>query len=325
MPTIINKKIINDMNVCGKNYIPFIFIIDFELKKPIIHKLYDIDSKDIKYCFKNNTNIECIYPKSTAMKITNKAVSFDNYKKSFNFVKQHINSGNSYLVNLTKPALIETEHTFDEIFFKSKAKYKMKYKDEFVFFSPETFVKIEFGKISSFPMKGTIDASIENAEQVILNDKKEIAEHNTIVDLIRNDLSLVAKNVIVNKFRYIDKIKTSEKTLLQVSSKIVGDLPKNYNEIIGDIIFKLLPAGSISGAPKKRTIEIIQQAENSNRGYYTGVAGYFDGRNLDSCVIIRYMEKNDNKIYYKSGGGITSLSDLDKEYSELMDKIYIPV
>ncbi len=319
------EKAIHDMNELGRQHIPFLFLIDFEQEKPVVLRANKIDSKEIKFHFNRNANIECEYRKDKELKMSKKIVSFEEYQKSFEIVKENIDLGNTYLLNLTKPSEVEIEHSFDEIFFKSKAKYKMNFRNEFVFFSPEIFVKIERGKISSYPMKGTIDASIENAESIILNDKKEIAEHNTIVDLIRNDLNMVAKNVKVKKFRYIDKIKTNNKTLLQVSSEIVGDLPKKFHKNIGDIIFKLLPAGSISGAPKKKTIEIIKQAENYSRGYYTGIAGYFDGRNLDSCVIIRYIEKDNKNLFYKSGGGITSFSNLEKEYNELEDKIYIPI
>ena len=76
---------------------------------------------------------------------------------------------------------------------------------------------------------------------------------------------------------------------------------------------------------KKKTIEIIKQSETEKRGYYTGVSGIFDGKDLDSCVMIRFIEKQDNKLFYKSGGGITSQSDAKKEYQELIDKIYIPI
>ena len=174
-------------------------------------------------------------------------------------------------------------------------------------------------------MKGTIDATIENAEQVILNDPKETAEHNTIVDLIRNDLSMVAKNVRVEKFRYIEKIITTDKTLLQVSSKITGILEDDFQSRLGDIIFDLLPAGSVSGAPKKKTVEIIQGNENYNRGFYTGVFGYFDGSLLDSGVMIRFIEKTKNGLTYKSGGGITFMSNPESEYQELIDKVYVPI
>jgi para-aminobenzoate synthetase component 1 len=174
-------------------------------------------------------------------------------------------------------------------------------------------------------MKGTIDAAISDAEQIILNDEKETAEHITIVDLIRNDLGITANNISVDKFRYIDRITTHDKTLLQVSSVISGDLPEHYNEDIGEIIFSLLPAGSISGAPKKKTVEIIKEVEKDKRGYFTGIFGLFDGKNLDSGVMIRYIEKNDEEYLYRSGGGITHMSRPEEEYQEMIDKVYVPI
>lgn len=192
-------------------------------------------------------------------------------------------------------------------------------------FSPETFVKIKDGKIASYPMKGTIDAAVQNAEETILNDPKETAEHHTIVDLIRNDLSMVSKNVRVENFRYIDYIKTADKSLLQVSSEIVGDIQDDFFDHLGDRFFTLLPAGSISGAPKAKTVEIIQEAEGYDRGFYTGVFGYFDGQNLDSAVMIRYIEQQGDGMVFKSGGGITTFSDCKKEYEELKDKVYLPI
>ena len=143
--------------------------------------------------------------------------------------------------------------------------------------------------------------------------------------MIRNDLSIVAENVTVDEFRFIDRIVTHEKTLLQVSSKISGTLPDNYLENIGEIIFKLLPAGSITGAPKRKTVEIIKNVEITSRNYYTGIFGIFDGFNLDSSVMIRFIEKNRNKLFFKSGGGITYLSKAASEYQELIDKVYVPI
>ena len=174
-------------------------------------------------------------------------------------------------------------------------------------------------------MKGTIDAGLPQAKERLLTSKKELAEHFTIVDLIRNDLSMVAKNVKVDRFQYIDHIKTNRKELFQMSSEISGDLPSNYKENLGNIIFKMLPAGSITGAPKQKTLEIINEAELYDRGYYTGIFGIFDGSSLDSGVMIRYIEKTEDGFMYKSGGGITSQSILDEEYQELIDKIYIPL
>ena len=136
---------------------------------------------------------------------------------------------------------------------------------------------------------------------------------------------MVAKNVKVERFQYIDHIKTHRNELFQMSSEISGELPENYLDNLGDIIFKMLPAGSITGAPKAKTIEVIKEAEQYNRGFYTGVFGIFDGENIDSGVMIRFIEKTDEGLVYKSGGGITAKSKCDEEYQELIDKIYIPV
>jgi len=216
--------------------------------------------------------------------------------------------GNTYLINLTFKTRIQTSPGLREIYNRVVAKYKLLYKDEFVVFSPETFVSITQNSISSFPMKGTIDAGLPDAEARLLSDPKEKAEHNTIVDLIRNDLSMV-----------------SEKDLLQTSTRISGDLDSIWNERIGDILFTLLPAGSVTGAPKARTVEIIRDTENYDRGFYTGIFGFFDGSNLDSAVMIRFIEKTSDGMFFKSGGGITCFSDCRSEYQELIDKVYLPV
>ncbi len=206
----------------------------------------------------------------------------------------------------------------------SKADYKLLYPNKFVVFSPECFVKIRDGMISTYPMKGTIDAQVPNASEKILSDPKETAEHATVVDLLRNDLSIVATKVKIEKFRFIQKIETNNKKLLQVSSHITGVLPAEYLSNLGDIIFKLLPAGSISGAPKEKTLEIIKAAEQYDRGYFTGIFGLFDGTSVDSAVMIRYIEKHGDDLWFKSGGGITAKSNLEKEYQELIDKVYVP-
>ena len=121
---------------------------------------------------------------------------------------------------------------------------------------------------------------------------------------------MVAKKVWIERFSYIDNITTDRGAILQVSSEIKGELPENYSSYLGDIILKLLPAGSISGAPKKSTLNIISEAEGEKRGFYTGIFGFFDGKTLDSAVTIRYIEKDsDGQFYYRSGGGITVISD----------------
>jgi para-aminobenzoate synthetase component 1 len=158
-----------------------------------------------------------------------------------------------------------------------------------------------------------------------LADEKEMAEHVMIVDLMRNDLGMVGTSVQVEKFRYVEKIKAGDKELLQVSSKITATLPKNWHMTLGDLLQRLLPAGSITGTPKKSTVTIIENIENYERDFYTGVFGLFDGKNLYSAVMIRFIEKKKNKLFYKSGGGITIDSDAKLEYEELIDKIYLPL
>jgi len=313
------------MNKLGKEKVPFFFIIDFLMQKPIVLPFVEIPY-NISFSVNGfSYNSEFHNLPSENLKLDKKPVDYGIYLNAFSKVIDNLKYGNSYLINLTQPTNIEVNWTLTEIYNMSSARYKLLYNNEFVVFSPEIFVQIKEGIISSFPMKGTIDASVKDAVNVITNNPKEIAEHYTIVDLIRNDLNIVSKNVEVKRFRYIETITTNKKKLLQVSSEITGFLPNNYNEIIGDIIFSLLPAGSISGAPKKKTVEIINDVENYDRNYYTGVFGYFDGINLDSGVMIRFIEKTSAGYIFKSGGGITLNSNPLSEYNELIDKIYVPV
>ncbi len=319
------KDIIYKINQLAKKGIPFLFIVDFDMEKPIVIPLAEVDPEDLLFSINGITNV---HTKGEQTKIVNfKAipVTKERYKVAFNHVKKHIQHGNSFLLNLTMPSRIETNLDIKEIFYRSNAKYKLWLKNQFVVFSPEIFIQTKGTKISSFPMKGTMDASLPIAKQQLLESEKELAEHYTIVDLIRNDLSMIAKNVKVEKFRSIDEVKTNKGGLLQMSSEISGELPDNYIDNLGDIIMKMLPAGSISGAPKKKTLEIIEQTEEYKRGYYTGIFGIFDGENIDSGVMIRYIEQTPDGMIYKSGGGITAKSKVDEEYQELIDKIYIPI
>jgi len=318
------EEIKNQMNSLGKQGEPFVFLIDFEMEKP---RLFPLNANDRKLWFEipGFSNIPANQKTTKIKKWHTFPVSFEQYKTGFELVKKHILNGDTYLLNFTQPTPVHTNLTPAEIFTASSALFKIYLENEFVCFSPERFVQFEDGKIFSHPMKGTIDADQKNAHENIMNDSKELAEHNTIVDLIRNDLSLVADDVSVDEFRYISHIKTNNKNLLQVSSSISGILPANYAEQIGDIFIALLPAGSVSGAPKKKTLEIIKAAENYTRGYYTGVFGVFDGKNLDSCVLIRYIEIDGENLIYKSGGGITFMSEAEKEYEEMLKKVYVPI
>jgi para-aminobenzoate synthetase component 1 len=320
------NKIISLMNEYGKKRRAFFFMISFDMNKNLILGESELRNSRVFYKFPNHTRTPLSSsPLPEKIVFKKNPIGFDDFEKAFHIAKKNLDFGNTYLINLTKPTAIETNLSFHQIFEYSKAKYKLFLEDRLVVFSPETFVKIQNGQIASYPMKGTIDAAILNADTKILTDIKETAEHNTIVDLIRNDLSIVSKNVRLEKFRYIDKIKTADKTLLQVSSKIVGDIDDDFFDCLGDRFFALLPAGSISGAPKAKTLEIIKEAEDYDRGFYTGVFGYFDGKNLDSAVMIRYIEQQGDRMVFKSGGGITTFSDCQKEYEEMKDKVYLSI
>lgn len=311
------------MNKYGSAGIPFLFIADYLLNAVIVEPL-PLRRNDILFYINGFTNAGAQKKLQHTVEFSSEPVPFSVYQSAFHKVMDEIRKGNSYLVNLTQPSLIKTNLSLKEIFYNSHAKYKLWLDHEFVVFSPETFITIRNGVIAAHPMKGTIDASIPEAENIILHDPKEKAEHMTIVDLIRNDLSIFAHQVQVKRLRYLQHIATNNRNLLQVSSEITGLLPPPYFEKIGDLIFSMLPAGSVTGAPKPQTLQIIQSVENYERGYYTGVFGYFDGKNLDSGVMIRFIEQQGDQFIYKSGGGITCQSHLETEYLELKNKIYVP-
>jgi para-aminobenzoate synthetase component I len=316
------KEGFETINSLGQKCTPFLFIISYDTSKIFANALSTLDD-DIFYKLEDWRN----YPveKNTKDVIFSKSpVAFPTYKKAMDDVLEQIRSGNTYLLNLTFKTPIETNYSLKEIFTYARAKFKLYYKDEFICFSPERFVEIENDRIATYPMKGTIDANIPEAKERILADKKEMAEHVMIVDLMRNDLGIIGSDVKVEKFRYVEKIKAGKKELLQVSSKITAKLPKEWKENIGTHLSHLLPAGSITGTPKKSTVNIINSVEDFDRGFYTGVFGVFDGTSLRSGVMIRFIEQAHGKLYYKSGGGITLDSDAKSEYEELLDKIYLP-
>ncbi|MBI1767659.1 MAG: aminodeoxychorismate synthase component I [Bacteroidetes bacterium] len=311
------------LNQLGLKRVPFFFLIDFEMENPMAWEMREVP-KEILFSVSGFTNTKAEVKKQK-VQLKKYPISYHEYKSKFDIVENRISFGDSYLTNLTIKTKIEIDHSLEELFFQTSAKYKVLWKNKFLVFSPETFIRMESGKIFSFPMKGTIDASIPDAEKLILKDQKELSEHITIVDLIRNDLSRVASDVSVKRFRYIEKIRTNQKDLLQVSSEIRGKLPDDFHSIIGSIVISMLPAGSVSGAPKNKTLQIIREAEKEKRSYYTGVVGYYDGNNLDSGVMIRFIEQDKDQFYYRSGGGITSQSKAESEYQETIDKIYVPV
>lgn len=320
-----NQSSFDKMDELSQKKVPFFFMVDFLGTKVEVYEEDELKVNNIFIQFENFQNFTNTRTITSQVKLDSFPMSKSEYEVGFNHVQNQLKLGNSYLTNYTCKTEIEINLTLEEIFSESKAKYKVLYQDQFVFFSPETFVEIHNNEIFTHPMKGTIDASKENAVEVLKNDVKEKAEHYTVVDLLRNDLSIVADEVKVNEFQRIDFIKTKQKDLYAMSSEISGILKPEFQNKIGSIMKTLLPAGSILGAPKSKTLEIILDAENYDRGFYTGVCGWFDGENLDSCVMIRFIEKEGTQLFFKSGGGITHLSNLADEYQEMKNKIYVPI
>lgn len=318
------ESCIGEMNRLGGLNVPFCFLIDFEERMPRVWRM-DTPSSEFHFDFNGLTNT----PDLSGRKMSTEALQFSKYpislaayQKMFDQTRSYILKGDSYLVNLTAVTRTESNLELTEIYHRGVSRYKCMLQDRFVSFSPETFIQIDAGRIRSFPMKGTIDATLQDACNRIMLDEKEAAEHATIVDLIRNDLSKVATDVRVDRYRYYETISNNQGKLGQVSSEISGRLPVDYQRRIGDIIFRMLPAGSVSGAPKERTLEIIRATEEAPRGYYTGIAGLFEDGKLDSCVLIRFLESNGA---YHSGGGITQGSTVESEFREMIDKVYVPI
>jgi len=299
----------DEITALAKKKIPFVFVLSYDKSECIVERVDKL--QQIRFEISSKKNF-------ITKRLRSKPISFERYNDAFHKVMEQIKKGNTYLLNLTFPTKITQKLDLEQIFHYSDAKYKVLVKDKFVSFSPETFIKIKDDRIFTFPMKGTIDATIKDAKKQILDDEKEKAEHTMIVDLLRNDLGIVAQKVRVERFRYVEDIGG----LLQVSSQISAEL-SNWQSRLGEIIDAITPAGSITGTPKKKTMQIIADVEGYKRGFFSGIFGYFDGESFDSCVLIRYIEKDGEDLIYKSGGGITIDSDAKKEYQEMIKKVYI--
>ena len=372
------QEIIDKINRLASQDEPFLFVINYQGDKAFIRLLSDINPEECLFEFEGRGNLSHVWKETSEEgtseeetwkketwkeEISEEEISettwqiepplYEDYERSFNIVKSNIMAGNSYLTNLTCRVPVSCNLSLEEIFHRAKGKYKLLLRRKrnltpFVCFSPETFVRIKNGRIYSYPMKGTLDASLPDAEKQLMEDRKEAAEHATIVDLIRNDLSRVAENVRVDKYRYFDVLHTNKGDILQTSSEISGRLPEDYPHHLGEILDAQLPAGSITGAPKDKTMQIIHEAEGYDRGFYTGIMGIYDQGELNSAVMIRFIEEETSpvdfeadgkknfkasegmgdeasrELYFKAGGGITSKSDCRKEYEEVIQKIYLP-
>jgi para-aminobenzoate synthetase component 1 len=311
------------INALGKSRTPFLFILSYDKTRIYAQPLDTLDD-GILYKLEDWRNYP-VRPRQRDYFFRKHPAPYTTYAPKLEAVLEQIRAGNTYLLNLTCATPIETDLSLEEIFRYSRAKFKLYVPGQFTCFSPERFIEIKGNTIATYPMKGPIAAHLPDARATILSVPKEMAEHTMIVDLMRNDLGIVGTHVRVDRFRYVEQIRAGDKELLQVSSRITATLPKDWRDHIGTLLSHLTPAGSISGTPKRSTVEIIDKIEGYDRGFYTGIFGIFDGHNLRSGVMIRFIEQTNTGLLYKSGGGITIDSDPHSEYAELVDKIYLSV
>ena len=188
--------------------------------------------------------------------------------------------------------------------------------------SPETLVKLSDGVLHTFPLAGTRprgktaqeDAELERG---LLADEKELAEHNMLVDLGRNDLGRVSRfgSVQVEKLHSIERFSH----VMHIGSTVRGEIRDDCDAV--DAVSAVLPAGTLSGAPKIRACELIAELENNKRGIYGGAVGYIDFTgNLDTCIAIRIAYKKNGKVFVRSGAGIVADSVAENEYTECRNK-----
>ena len=314
----------NRMAAAGES---FLFIIDAWARRSVVLRLGEARSLGIRWWMEGSG--ACCEARGAAPPVNrfeSTAVERSRYAAGFRIIREAQLKGETWLANLTFPSALNTSLGLEDFAAFACAPFRLYVPGSFAVFSPERFVRIDSsGRIFSYPMKGTIDAAVPDAAAKILGDEKEAAEHVTIVDLIRNDIGMAARRVAVPRFRFITPVVSAQRRLLQVSSEVTGELGEGWRARAGEILQRLLPAGSVTGAPKRRTSRIIRRAEMCGRGWYAGVFGCFNGRELDSAVSIRFVEQRESgALVYRSGGGITIDSDMEKEYAEMQAKVYVP-
>ena len=188
--------------------------------------------------------------------------------------------------------------------------------------SPETLAKLENGKISTFPLAGTRprgkdDEEDKALEAELLKDEKELAEHNMLVDLGRNDIGKVSEIGSVKVEEYLSIERFSH--VMHIGSTVTGKIRADKDAV--DAVDAILPAGTLSGAPKFRACQIIEELENDKRGVYGGAIGYLDFTgNMDTCIAIRLVYKKNGRICIRSGAGVVADSVPENEFRECINK-----
>ena len=255
--------------------------------------------------------------------------SREQYNKSVLRCKEYIKNGDAFQIVYAQ----KFSATYDQSLFSAYRYLRTTNPSQYMVFlhnddmeiagaSPETLVKLEYGNLSTFPLAGTRPRG-KNAEEDraleadLLQDEKELAEHNMLVDLGRNDIGKISKlgSVKVEKYLTVERYSC----VMHLGSTVTGVIKEGKDAI--DAVDAVLPAGTLSGAPKFRACQIIQELEQSKRGIYGGAIGYVDFTgNLDVCIAIRLVYKKKDEICIRSGAGIVADSVPEKEFEECQNK-----
>ena len=253
----------------------------------------------------------------------------DEYADMVRKAKHYIHEGDIFQVVLSNPLRARVEGSLFDTYRVLRASNPSPYMFyfssddiEIAGASPETLVKLEAGKLSTFPLAGTRPRGATKEEDIalereLLADEKERAEHNMLVDLGRNDMGKISRigSVKVDKYMEIERYSH----VMHIGSTVVGDIREDKDSV--DAVDAILPAGTLSGAPKFRACEIIEELEQCKRGIYGGAIGYLDFTgNLDVCIAIRLVYKKNGSICIRSGAGIVNDSDPVKEAQECVNK-----
>lgn len=253
----------------------------------------------------------------------------EEYGKMVEKAKHYIHEGDIFQVVLSNRLEAEMEgslfHTYKTLRRLNPSPYMFYFSSddiEIAGASPETLVKLTNGTLYTYPLAGTrprgkTPQEDEELERGLLDDPKELSEHNMLVDLGRNDLGKISKFGTVEVEKYHNILKFSH--VMHIGSTVKGEIRDDKNAI--DAVDAVLPAGTLSGAPKIRAMEIINELENNKRGIYGGAIGYIDFTgNLDTCIAIRLAYKRQGRVYVRSGAGIVADSNPVKENQECINK-----
>ena len=272
---------------------------------------------------------EADFPKLDLQSEVKPAFDEATYSKMIEKAKHYIHEGDIFQVVLSNPIRAKATgsllDTYRVLRASNPSPYMFYFSSddiELAGASPETLVKVEDGTVRTFPLAGTrprgkTKEEDEALEKELLADEKELAEHNMLVDLGRNDMGRICKVGSVAVEQYLGIERYSQ--VMHIGSTVVGELAEGKDAV--DAMNAILPAGTLSGAPKFRACEIIEELENSKRGVYGGALGYLDFTgNMDVCIAIRLVYKKNGEICIRSGAGIVADSNPIKEYEECKNK-----